>query len=247
MQTQARIFPNWENGTREGGAVEMDALSLFSFGDGLVQQPNGKRQSEHALLTGLCASSRAAQNWGNLGGVPSRRGEPRRARPVPTAHGSPGAGRCLASGRGVGRPPWLHCTLAGFMAAGSDVCAPLGIAVAPGSLSLWWARAMSLPSGCWLDGDLAQCAPASGLGRVWGHCLSLLGHHKWLGLGLGHQICPQWGSTGGHEWVWGHQVCPIGALQVAGVRFETPVLPQWGPTGESGDTRSDPSVGPTSR
>lgn len=83
MQTQARIFPNWENRMREGGAVEMDALSLFSFGDGLVQQPNGKRQSEHALLTGPRASSRAAQNWGKLGGVPSRRGEPRRAAPCP--------------------------------------------------------------------------------------------------------------------------------------------------------------------
>ncbi|KAK4807904.1 hypothetical protein QYF61_011769, partial [Mycteria americana] len=88
---------------REGGAGEGDAFSLFSFGAGLIQQrsPNGKRQSEHALCTGLGASCRAGHNWGKLGEFPAGpegAESPRRPQPV---REHPGCWEC------GGPVPWV--------------------------------------------------------------------------------------------------------------------------------------------
>lgn len=156
---------------------------------------------------------------GQTGGSSLAPGGALPCRPMPTPHGSRVLGDAWHLGEVWGGPRGSVAPWAGFMGTGSDVCAPLGIAVASGSLSLWWACAMSLPCGGWLDGDMAQRGPTSGhggFGDIW--CvpsMALQEAEGWIGdtrpvLVIAPQVAEDgFKDTGsvlrsGHGRVWGH-------------------------------------------
>lgn len=203
---EALIFRTGEKkkrGMREGG--DGDALSLFSFGAGLIQQrsPNGKRQSEHALCTGLGASRRAGRNWGKLGEFPTSL-EGVEGSKAPTARAGAAGVLGVGGSRPLGAAVWLcpasarwlrraRCRLGLLCLSGEDPSMRgqegKGSACCRGGVPCVSAEGSSTPqpppAGCW-PGSMAA-------GGIWGGCWDggVLLHGEGLPVPGGHVPRPQ--------------------------------------------------------